>query len=452
MRNIGRTINAGTAAVDAFAYDAEGRVTSGSEQAPALTPVVTLADEYTAGNRTLLAASYGTTADFVNDYQYAFDPANNLYGQMSQVTQKAQGRQAVAAKRVDFTYFADGQFSTIARYASLDTSQLVAGSAYAYSAAGQITGLTHTAADGTTTYAAYTWTYNASGEVASFSNNANIGGTGCYATEDVGTYTYDATGQLTGAAPPSGTNPNAANSLSNAYDANGNATSLNGVATAVGAGNTLQNDGTWTYSYDADGNLIKKVGDATGSASGTEYDYSYDNRNRLTSVTETFLSYTVVITYTYDAFDNLVARTFTGNCPIVPEMFTDQTFVYDGRNVVLAFNENRLTDRYLWVPGTNQMLADESYGWNPAGANPGTTLWALTDNQNTIRDLVSNDGTLAMHYAYSPFGRRRTVHTRRGTMGTWRTFPSATRGPSPTRGRATSCTASAGTTRRRSAG
>ena len=394
-----------TVAADTCTYDAEGRVSSESEQVPGLTPVVTLGDQYTAGNRTQLAAMIGTTADFVNNYQYAFDPSNNLYGQMSQVTQSGvSGGDAVDPKRVDFTYDADGQFSTIDRCASLDTSQPVADSAYAYNAAGQITSLTHTAADGTTTYAAYSWSYNASGEVASFGNNANVAD---YSAEDVGTYSYDATGQLTSAAPPIGTAANAANSLSNAYDANGNATSLNGATAAVGADNTLANDGTWAYFYDADGNLVSKVGDTGGSASGTAYDYSYDNRNRLTSVTETFLSYTVVITYTYDAFDNLIGRTLTANCPMIPELFTQQRFVYDGTNAVLAFSGNCgiwLSDRYLWGPA-GQMLADEGYGFSPSATRPGTTLWELDDNQNSVRDLVADNGTLAMHYAYSPFGQ-----------------------------------------------
>ena len=389
---MGRTITAASAAADTCTYDAEDRVTNESEAVPGLTPIVTLSDVYAAGNRTQLAATIGGTNDFVNNYQYAFDPTDNLYGQMSQVTQSAQGRQAVAAKRVDFTYFADGQFSTIARYASLDTSQLVAGSAYAYSAAGQITSLTHTAADGTTTYAAYTWTYNASGEVSSFTNNVNAAD---YSAENVGTYTYDATAQLTGAKPPIGTSPNAANSPSNAYDANGNATSLNGVAATVVAGNTLANDGTWAYFYDAGGNLIKKVGDAGGAASGWEYDYAYDNRNRLTTVTELQNAQaTAVINYTYDAFDRLVGRTVTGSAAWT------QRYVYDGGNIVLAFDgSGNLTDRYLWGPGINQLLADENF-------DGVTTLWALCDNQNTVRDLVTDNGTLAEHIAYSPFGQQ----------------------------------------------
>ncbi len=112
-----QNISAGlTATVDTFGYDAEGDVTSESEQVPGLSPTVTLSDVYTAGDRTQLAAEIGDTNDFVNDYQYTFDPTNNLYGQMSEVTQSEQeSGNDVPDKRVDFTYFAGGRFDTIAR-------------------------------------------------------------------------------------------------------------------------------------------------------------------------------------------------------------------------------------------------------------------------------------------------------------------------------------------------
>ena len=302
-----QNIAAGTSvAEDYFSYDAEGRETSESQEVPGLTTLVAVTDQYTAGNRTELSADVGGTPDFVNNYDYTFSASDNPYGQMSQVTQSGQyGGNAVADKTVTFSYLADGQFSSIARYASPDTSSgLVATELYGYNAAGQTTSLTHTAAD-LATYAAYTWTYNASGEVASFSNGATIAD---YSAEDIGSLAYDATGQLTGATPPTGTSDNAENYLSNAYDDNGNATTLNGVATAVGPDNTLASDGAYTDTYDADGNLVEQ------SNSTTQIFYAYDNRNRLTSVvTQVYSgcewSTTSSINYVYDAFNNLVART-----------------------------------------------------------------------------------------------------------------------------------------------
>ena len=59
--------------------------------------------------------------------------------------------------------------------------------------------------------------------------------------------------------------------------------------------------------------------------------------------------------------------------------------------MVLAFDGNdNLTDRYLWGPAVDQVLADENSA--PTSANPtsigNNTLWALGDNQNSVRDVV----------------------------------------------------------------
>ena len=106
-----------------------------------------------AGRRTSLAAALGTTDDFVNDFSY-----DNL-GRMTRVTQQGQsGGNVVAAKRVDLTYNAAGQWDTITRYANLSGTQLVAESSYAYDGTARLTGLTH--AKDTTTLADYDWAFD----------------------------------------------------------------------------------------------------------------------------------------------------------------------------------------------------------------------------------------------------------------------------------------------------
>ena len=91
---------------------------------------------------------------------------------------------------------------------------------------------------------------------------------------------------------------------------------------------------------------------------------------------------------------------------------TTQHYVFDGTNMVLAFDVNdNLTDRYLWGPAVDQVLADENYS-SPTSANPtsigNNTLWALGDNQNSVRDVVTDAGVLEQHIAYSPFGQQAT--------------------------------------------
>ena len=92
-----------------YTYDAAGEVTEETQQIAGLTPTITFNEQYTAGNRTQLAASIGGTNDFVNNYQY-----NSVLGQMSQETQSGvSGGDAVAEKSVTFAYDNLGEFSTI---------------------------------------------------------------------------------------------------------------------------------------------------------------------------------------------------------------------------------------------------------------------------------------------------------------------------------------------------
>ena len=244
-------------------------------------PDVVLGSAYdAAGNRTSLSATIGGTADFVNAYTY--DDLNR----QTQITQgpgTATGHDAVDDKLVNFTYNADGQLASIDRFNDLTglSGDRVATSAYGYDDFGRLTGLTHTAADGSTTYAAYAWTYDAASQVTSFANSASVAG---YSGENVASYAYDHDGQLTGATQPTGQTANAANSFANpAYDANGNAGSIGRGSTTIGAGNTLLFDGTYNDTYDANGNLVEQAG-ATA-----EHFYTYDNRNRLTGVTDYLL-------------------------------------------------------------------------------------------------------------------------------------------------------------------
>ena len=97
---------------------------------------------------------------------------------------------------------------------------------------------------------------------------------------------------------------------SNSYDANGNRTNTGDV---TGADNELLSDGTYNYSYDANGNLVKQVTIADNS----EIDYAYDFRNRLVKVTNKDSNglTTQVVDYSYDAFNRLVTRTVTPTIP-----------------------------------------------------------------------------------------------------------------------------------------
>ena len=122
-----------------------------------------------------------------------------------------------------------------------------------------------------------------------------------------------------------------------------------------------------------------------------------DDRNRLTAVA--FYSAAGAlqkqVAYTYDVNDQLIEKQVddTGN-----GIFDRaQRFVYDDDDVVLVFDASgSLTDRYLWAPQIDQLLADENA--------VGNVLWPLVDNQNTVRDLVDSTGAVVDHLVYDANG------------------------------------------------
>ena len=66
------------------------------------------------------------------------------------------------------------------------------------------------------------------------------------------------------------------------YDANGNRTN---TGDTTGADNLLTSDGTFNYAYDADGNCVGKPRISNAPANDYTTLYTWDYRNRLTSVT-----------------------------------------------------------------------------------------------------------------------------------------------------------------------
>ena len=111
------------------------------------------------------------------------------------------------------------------------------------------------------------------------------------------TFQHDRNSQLTDAT--GGARPDEAFG----YDANGNRT---GSGIVVGPDNQIIQDSQFVYSYDNEGNLIRKTEIATGNVTR----YTYDYRNRLTDMVQTDSSIAVLheAHYTYDVFDRRIAR------------------------------------------------------------------------------------------------------------------------------------------------
>ncbi|MGI8982005.1 MAG: Calx-beta domain-containing protein, partial [Pirellulaceae bacterium] len=135
------------AATYTYVYDNLGRVTQQTQEIAGLTPDIILAQQFdAASNRTKLSATIGENPDFVNDYIY-----DNLNRLTSVTQQSGPGGEmgmppyanAVAEKRVDFSYFADGQFNTITRYADLTVNERVAVQKHDYDGIGRLKRLVH---------------------------------------------------------------------------------------------------------------------------------------------------------------------------------------------------------------------------------------------------------------------------------------------------------------------
>jgi len=378
-----------TEAADSFAeydytYDNLGRATSIVADLAGLSSAVTLAQGFDANSRrTQLSATIGSTADFKNDY--TFDTLNRL----TQVTQQdVVGGNAVADKRVDIGYNAAGQFTSINRYANLAGTALVATSAYSYDNTGRLTGLSHT--KGGTTFAGYGWAYDAANRITSFTNSQ-------HATENA-TYTYDNTDQLTGA-----DRTGSGNDESYAYDDNGNRLNAGYV---TGANNRMESDGTYNYTYDAEGNTLTRTRISNDPADDYLTEYTWDHRNRLTKVTfkDNSNDVTKAVEQGYDAFNRWISRTVDPDGDLGSAAIEETYFVYDGTQIALQFDGNSagdLSHRYLWGPAVDQLFADEDA--------TGDVLWALTDHQGTVRDVAEYDANLdetivVNHNTYNGFG------------------------------------------------
>jgi hypothetical protein len=240
----------------------------------------------------------------MTDYQY------DAVGRVTSIQQHGvTGGDAVAEKRIDFTYDADGQYATVTRYADLAGTELVATATYTFDAAYELVGLTYTS--GTTTLASYTYAYDAAGNVTQMKSSADATTGNAWGVVD---YTYDNTNQLKTATYT--TFANAPANENYGYDANGNQDAGGNTVQSTGDNRLATDAAGYNYLYDADGNEIAKyqgsapVDNQIPSDATDITTYTWDYRNRLSEVDSfandaDYLSgtKTQAVTYAYDAFN-----------------------------------------------------------------------------------------------------------------------------------------------------
>jgi RHS repeat-associated protein len=199
------------------------------------------------------------------------------------------------------------------------------------------------------------------------------------------TYSYDNASELTGVG--------GARNESFGYDLNGNRNTT-GYTTA--AGNELTSDGTYTYSYDSEGNQVSK----TRLSDNEQWTFTWDYRNRMTQAVEkTSAGVTVTAdVFTYDVEDRRIgkstngAQVWYGYSDVVAPTGSGEA----QSNSYIDFNgSGSVTMRYLQRLGLDSML----------GRFDGTNVgWYLTDNIGSIRLIVNPSGTILDQIAYYAYG------------------------------------------------
>ena len=425
-----------------YVYNDAGWITS-TTQSSVGGPTVTLDYQYdSAGRRTRMAATIDGVADFVDDYLY--DSQGRV---VSVVEHGVEGGNAVTLKEINIAYNDAGQIVSIDRY---ENGQLVVEGDYSYDSFGRLIGLTYH--QGETVLNSYAWTYSGlystplapreapsglspqswapSGglmpihDTVGVTNALMSGGlanlsllTSCTSIDGTATYHYDPTGQLVGADYTGGQ----ANE-SYAWDANGNRVNAGYV---IGADNRLLSDGAYRYSYDSEGNRTARWIDvnADGLLNAGDIDiteYAWDNRNRLVEVVDRAVFGgvpTQIVDYLYDVENRWIGERIDSNGDGVIDR--QIRFAYDGNQIVLQFEKdgegavtgNDLSHRYLWQPdAVDQLMADERTHLNANGdVATDELLWALADQQGTVRDLVKRDASgvtaIVDHIIYDSFGK-----------------------------------------------
>ncbi|MBX3414200.1 MAG: HNH endonuclease [Pirellulales bacterium] len=296
----------------------------------------------------------------------------------------------VATKSVEFSYLKDGRLDTLVRSNGVTSD-------FNYNDRGQLTSLVHAGVGAGSISHAYTYQ---GPRVATYTN---VHGTV--------TYGYDHLDQL-----KSANWPGSANDENYSYDDAGNRTLDGALSYTVGVNNRLLSDGTYTYQYDAEGNLTQRYVDvdASGTLNSGDTDvtlYDYDHKNRLAKVTHKpsfSAANDQVISYLYDHFDRRIGRDLDadGNGTIDRR----ERWVNDGSEAILEFLDPdgdgpaamALSKRFLNGPAVDQILAQEDLSKSISAAD--RVLWHLSDSQGTVRDLVDNTGDLVEHYRYDAFG------------------------------------------------
>jgi len=257
---------------------------------------------------------------------------------------------------------------------------------YTYDAVGRRTGMTYP--NGMTA----SYTYDAAGQllslrytlssntIASFGYAYDYKGNRTSMTDSYGahSYSYDVLNQLTSATHPQANNP----TESYAYDPVGNR-----LGNTYDAGNRLLEDANYIYSYNNDGNTVKKVNKLSAEITR----YTYNAIRELTDVkiytSTTAPTPTMSAHYIYDGLRRRIIKNVDGAI---------KRYVYDNEDIILELNASGVQQAYY----THGQGIDEPISIEHGG----NTYYYIADGLGSIVKLVDASGNVVNEYVYDSFG------------------------------------------------
>lgn len=328
-----------------FTYDAASRVSSTTTTGTTTSsePTVTLSYSYDAAGRPLSVSG----PEGLIQRSYAGE------GRLSTVTDPAQGQ---------FTF----RYDTLGGLTSLTRPNGV-NDTLTYDAADNL--LSRVAMLGTKAIDSNRYLYDANGARTAFTT---LGGTDNYA--------HDGLDRLVTVSHSANTFP----AESYRYDLAGNRTfSANPAQGAMSydAGDRLTSDGSFTYTYNGEGDLVARTDRATGAATTLDW-------NALHELLAIHYSDGTSTSYRYDPLGRRVEINASGQIT---------RYVYDNQDIALEYDgSNNLAASY--VSGTELDAHLEMI-------RGGTAYYYLLDGQGSTTALTDGTGAVVETYSYDGFGR-----------------------------------------------
>ena len=154
----------------------------------------------------------------------------------------------------------------------------------------------------------------------------------------------------------------------------------NRANTTVDAANRLLEDAVYLYTYDANGNLIRKVRKTNGETTT----FSYDFENRLIKAE---MPNSTIAQYKYDPFGRRLEKKVNT---------TIKSYLYDNEDILAEYDGSGvLTTKYTHGPGIDEPLAIE---------RAGQSYYYHADGLGSIVALTDDKGRVVQTYEYDSFG------------------------------------------------